>query len=117
MTWIEQRINQPNVAVPSTGTRSKKKVRATRTDYDTDLLHDPIQDRAVPNTPEIALWRACLKQHLKDLSDSHPRIRREAREWIFDVNDDVRGFDWVCSILGLDSSYVRGMVRRKEEAE
>ena len=115
MTWIEQRINQPGVAPPSTGTRSKKRVRKTRSDYDTDLLHDPLPGPNIPNTPERALWRAVLRQTLRDLH-GRQKDRREALEWINTPNDEVRGFDWVCDILGIDPNAIRAMVRRQEEA-
>ena len=113
MTWIEQRINQPSVAAPSTGKRSKKKVRATRTDYDTDLLHDPLPAPRVPKMPELDLWRAVLRQAFRDLSGTD-KEQREAVEWVDAHCDEVGGFNWLCSLLGLDSGAVRGMVHRKE---
>lgn len=72
--------------------------------------------------PEKRLWLALFKDQMRCLGiQDDARSRKgltledwnDTKGWINLVGDEVGQFDWVCSILGLDSTSVRPKIKTK----
>lgn len=59
-------------------------------------------------------WRfliALLDRAVKDLRDPNVAVRNSARAWIAYTGPGILGFEEVCDFLGMDSGWVRGVLR------
>ena len=65
------------------------------------------------------LWAAVLEQAIKDSRGgrTYHIITEEARAWLQNNRESVGSFIWVCRILDLDPSYVRGKVNQQRSVK
>ncbi|PJE75574.1 hypothetical protein COV04_04060 [Candidatus Uhrbacteria bacterium CG10_big_fil_rev_8_21_14_0_10_48_11] len=72
-------------------------------------------DRTTPAVQERLLWLAVLRDAIEDfqkyLITNEPVqqiVHREVTRWISSETEEPCSFNWVCDVLGLSASYVRG---------
>lgn len=75
-----------------------------------------LDDPAAPDTPERALFRAVLQQGLTDyFEDPRKSTTQDARDWVWAESEDVGSFHWYCEYLGMNPTYLRNLVSKREE--
>lgn len=66
------------------------------------------------NAAYRGLWASVLLQAIRDMDSAEKEERRPALHYLYDNSEDPGSFNWVCTMLDLDTERIRSMTLSRD---